>query len=164
MTCSIYRLSSMPRLGRISQLTLAQWSALFLSGLVVAGIRIGLWVLPGRIVLRLVSRLAARPSSASSSRITTADIVWAVDAISRRIPGATCLTQAIAAKLLLDLVGEHVQFCLGVAHTPDGTLRAHAWLEQNGRALLGGTGVGALVRLPDLPRASSVSAPNAELR
>ncbi|HKW47212.1 MAG TPA: lasso peptide biosynthesis B2 protein [Gemmatimonadaceae bacterium] len=145
---------------RISKLTRAQRTALLVAAPLVAGIRIGLWMLPGSVVLRLVSRLARRPASASSSRITNrAEIVWAVEAIGRRIPGATCLTQAIAAKLLLDLAGDHAQFCLGVAHTPAGSLRAHAWLEQNGRALLGGAGIQSLVRLPELPRSANASPP-----
>ena len=78
-------------------------------------------------------------------------MIWAVEVVARRIPHATCLTQAIAAKLLLDFLGDHVQLCLGVAHNSGGALRAHAWLERDGLALLGAMGVESLVRLPQLP-------------
>jgi hypothetical protein len=61
-------------------------------------------------------------------------------------------------------LGDDVQFCLGVAHAPDGSLRAHAWLEQDGHALLGGAGVQSLARLPELPRAGNIHLSQAELR
>lgn len=92
-------------------------------------------------------------------------MIWAVEAVARRIPRATCLTQAIAAKLLLGCIGDHVQLCLGVARTTDGALRAHAWVERDGKAILGGEGIHSLVRLPELPSDANVhSLSHAELR
>ena len=123
----------------------------------VVGVRFALWILPARAIVGFVSRLGRRSGSDASTYLTsTPTMIWAVEAVARRVPHATCLTQAIAAKLLLDWSGEHVQLCLGVAHTTDGAFRAHAWLERDGRALLGGTGIESLVRLPELPIAAHV--------
>lgn len=120
----------------------------------VVAVRLALWVLPSRTILRIVRRLAlARHAEATRPRVPVSLIVWAVEAASRRVPGATCLTQALAAKLLLRCFGQRAQLCLGVARTSGGTFRAHAWLERNGRPVLGGAGVQSLVRLPQLPDA-----------
>lgn len=119
---------------------------------VVATVRLALWVLPSRTILRIVRRLAlASPAEATHPRVPGSLIAWAVEAVSRRVPGATCLTQALAAKLLLRCFGQDAQLCLGVARAPDGTFRAHAWLERSGRPVLGGAGIQSLVRLPQLP-------------
>ena len=119
---------------------------------VVALVRIALWILPSRVILRLVTRLSALDCDTDAScRTSVEEIIWSIEAVSRRIPRASCLTQAITAKLMLRWFGRRARLCLGVAHTNAGTLRAHAWLERDGRPVLGGSGIQSLVRLPDLP-------------
>ena len=120
--------------------------------LVVAIVRLALWFLPSRVALRLVTRLSGRdPLTDSHARTSASEIIWAVEAVSRRIPRASCLTQAISAKLMLHGFGHQARLCLGVTYTAGGALRAHAWLERGGRPVLGGAGIHSLVRLPDLP-------------
>jgi hypothetical protein len=124
----------------------------------VATVRLALWILPSRIILRLVRRFeSVSRADAARPRISAARIVWAVEAVSRRIPRATCLTQALSAKLLLRCFGQHAQLCLGVARTSAGTFRAHAWLERDGRPVLGGAGIQSFVRLPELPDAAGIA-------
>ena len=132
---------------------------LFIAALpVVATVRLALCVLPSRTILRIVRRFAlASPAEATHPRVPASLIVWAVEAVSRRVPGATCLTQALAAKVLLRCFGQGAQLCLGVARASDGTFRAHAWLERNGRPVLGGAGIQSLVRLPQLPDAADIA-------
>lgn len=63
-------------------------------------------------------------------------IVSAVRRCSRVVPRATCLTQALAARKLLEKEGHAADLKIGVAK--DGSiLRAHAWLELDGRIILG---------------------------
>lgn len=132
---------------------------LFVAALpVVATVRLALWVLPSPTILRFVRRLAlASHAETGHPRVPASLIAWAVEAVSRRVPGATCLTQALAAKLLLRCFGQDAQLCLGVARASHGTFRAHAWLERNGRPLLGGAGIQSLVRLPQLPDAAGIA-------
>ena len=60
----------------------------------------------------------------------------------KRIPGGSnCLVQAIAAGVLLGRHGYSSRLRLGVARAPDGRLEAHAWVETDGKALLGGPSV-----------------------
>ena len=63
---------------------------------------------------------------------------------------ATCLTQAVAAQLLLVRSGHASEICVGVARDSPGAFRAHAWVELKGRVILGGEGVTAFSRFPSL--------------
>lgn len=57
---------------------------------------------------------------------------------SRYVPGAACLARALTVQFLLARSGHRAQILVGVAPTAvPGTaaLRAHAWIECNGRAI-----------------------------
>ena len=124
---------------------------LLLAAPVVIAVRIVLWVLPSATILRIVRRLGtmraprARPSRPPAERVT-----WAVEAVSRRIPKATCLTQAVSAQLLLRQFGYDSNLCLGVARSPRGEFSAHAWLERDGSIVIGGAEAAVFTRLPAL--------------
>jgi hypothetical protein len=55
------------------------------------------------------------------------------------VPGASCLTQALAAQYLLARSGHRSQLRVGVAQDPSGRLLAHAWLVSDGRVVIGGS-------------------------
>ncbi len=75
-------------------------------------------------------------------------VTWAVAAAGRVLPRArTCLTQAIAAQILLARYGLSTQLCFGVVLREPANLLAHAWLEHEGRILIGGEGSEGYVRL-----------------
>jgi hypothetical protein len=133
------------------RLTLRELLLLIVVVPVVVLTRIALAVLPSRVIVRLVRSLGAQAPGPRPTSTVASSILWAVQAVSRRIPRASCLTQALSAQFLLRCFGQHAQLCLGVARTADGSLRAHAWLEQQGRPVLGGEGIHSLVRLPELP-------------
>jgi hypothetical protein len=111
--------------------------------------RLALWLLPFRHVHRGLAaatrRSLRRPrrEPRSPERIT-----WAVQAVAARVPRASCLTQALAATLLLARHGQSATLRVGVAKNDDGTLRAHAWLESHGRAILGEPAPGAFIPFP----------------
>jgi hypothetical protein len=65
------------------------------------------------------------------------------------VPGASCLTQAIAGLLLLRRHGYAARFCVGVARGAAGDVCAHAWLEREGKVVIGGPAQ-IFTRLPDL--------------
>lgn len=111
---------------------------------VVPAVRLGLWLLPFRVVHRLVRdrRVSGRTA------VPAERIVWAVTAASARVPRATCLTQALAASVLLPRYGHDATLRVGVAKDEDGRLRAHAWLESGGTTILGEPEPGAFQALP----------------
>jgi hypothetical protein len=73
--------------------------------------------------------------------------VWAVRAVAARVPRASCLTQAVAASLLLRRYGHEATLRLGVARRDRG-LQAHAWVESGGRTVIGEPTAGTFQVLP----------------
>ncbi|HEX6099719.1 MAG TPA: lasso peptide biosynthesis B2 protein [Thermoanaerobaculia bacterium] len=116
----------------------------------VPAVRLALWLLPFRIVRRRVGRAAARRAEPTTPQpaVRAEQIVWAVMAVSARVPRATCLTQALAASLLLPRYGHDATLRVGVAKDEAGRLRAHAWLESGGVTILGEPEPGAFQPLP----------------
>ena len=104
----------------------------------VAWIRAALRFLPFRLTQALINRAAVPPTGrepAVDSQLQT--LVWAVDIVSQWIPDATCLTQAYAAKILLAKCGYRVDLKIGVLKKEPARLDAHAWLEHDGRVIIG---------------------------
>jgi len=118
--------------------------------------------LPSRVTLDATRRLIEGTERASRLRPSPRHIARAVATVSRRIPHASCLTQALAAQLLLRVFGYRARVCVGVGRQPTGAFTAHAWVERDGQVLIGANGSVALTRL-ELPHASS-SASTAECR
>lgn len=61
---------------------------------------------------------------------------WAVRAASRRIPMATCLTQALALQCLLTRAGHAAEVHVGVKKDDQAGFQSHAWVECEGQMLL----------------------------
>ena len=125
-----------------------------LAGFFALGIRIGLWALPSSRIIAYTRALAASsPSSASDGGPELDAVIGAVRRVCRFVPRATCLTQALAALLLLHRYGHDAQLRLGV-RAADGRLRAHAWLERERKIILGEAGAAGMILLPDLTSAA----------
>ena len=85
----------------------------------------------------LVKRLSADPVSAPANLEEIQKIVRSVDFFSRFHPFASCLTRSLSALLLIRFNGEHAILKIGVAKDETETFKAHAWLESNGRIVIG---------------------------
>jgi hypothetical protein len=101
----------------------------------MALVRTALWVLPFRWIRRFVEAGLDRLKPVAGSS-PPRNIVWAVRLAARYVPGASCLTQALTAQLLLSWCGIASRLHVGVSRAQN--FEAHAWLEYNGRVLLGG--------------------------
>ena len=95
--------------------------------------RIALWMLPFARVQVLVAKAGRRTGAVGTA---PGRLAWAVETTARSIPKASCLTQALAAQVMLERTGEHPELKIGVA-TDNGSFEAHAWLELHGRPLVG---------------------------
>ncbi len=83
-----------------------------------------------------------RAPGPADPRVTSARVVRAVERASRHALGRhTCLFRALATRSLLDRYGLPSSLQIGVSRA-DGEFRAHAWLVDGQRVLIG--------RLPDL--------------
>jgi hypothetical protein len=115
----------------------------------VVWVRLALWRWPyARVRARLAQRTAARRASRAAKPAQTEPtaLAWAVRATARRVPKASCLTQALALESWLAEHGVDTDVRIGVARRPDGSFEAHAWVEHDGQVLIGG--------VPDLGRFS----------
>jgi hypothetical protein len=105
----------------------------------VALVRLGLWLMPFRTIQRVCAYLGRPSRSRRGSAAGTREIVWAVRLASRYVPRATCLVQALAAQILLGRHGQAGQVHIGVALDAERGFRAHAWVESEGEVLIGGS-------------------------
>jgi transglutaminase superfamily protein len=108
--------------------------------------RAAVFLIAAKIALRMTSVADARNALArflaagrrpaippSPERIT-----WAVATAGRVIPGLrNCLLQALAAEAFLARAGYDCRLQIGAAKDGPHKLVAHAWLERDGRILLG---------------------------
>lgn len=97
-------------------------------------IRICLWVIPFRALRSALSKLSKPRLSPDQP---AGCLAWAVQTASIGVPRATCLTQALALQVLLRRRGTDCHLRLGVGHDANGGVVAHAWLESEGRVLIG---------------------------
>jgi hypothetical protein len=107
----------------------------------VAAFRALLWLTPFR---RLAPHRSFEGGSVCRDAARIHRILTAVRLAAPLVPQATCLTRALAARWLLRLRGESAALCFGVDRGESAGFRAHAWLEIQGRVVLGD--------LPDLAR------------
>lgn len=56
---------------------------------------------------------------------------------ARYVPRATCLTQALALQAMLGRAGTPSELRIGVARGKETEVDAHAWLECEGRVVIG---------------------------
>jgi len=122
---------------RLRALSAADRRLLGEAGLMLLRVRVALWIRPfGALRERLENTRPSRPASPRDGD----RVGWAVEAVARRLPGATCLVQSLAAQALLRRRGYLPELHIGVrgrgrdAALP---LEAHAWLECNGRVVAG---------------------------
>ncbi|MFN0060241.1 MAG: lasso peptide biosynthesis B2 protein [Planctomycetota bacterium] len=120
----------------------------------LAGLRIGLRVLPFRWVQR---RIARRPFTSGADSAIAPDptlpdrVAWALSRASRYQPGRHfCLPQALCAQVLLRRGGHASELRFGVFHDETRRVRAHAWVECAGAVVVGGA---ELARFTPLERA-----------
>ena len=91
-------------------------------------------LLPFRRAIRLgSSRLRV------SRAIPIADVLWAVEAVARRLPlRAVCIEKGLAVQWLLRSSGIDARLHYGAKHDASGALEAHVWVTVDGKAIIGG--------------------------
>lgn len=103
---------------------------------VVSVVRLALTVSSYNRIRDLVTRLdASRDASIAELR----RVAWGVAAAARLVPGASCLTQALAGQYLLARQGSASKISIGVERGTGSELKAHAWLMSGNHIVLGGS-------------------------
>jgi Transglutaminase-like superfamily len=131
----------MKRFCRLLAFPPAERLLLVKTALLLAVIRLGLRLLPFRALLWLLNGAARAPRGLSEGprfspeRIASAVTVTGPYMLNER----PCLTQALAVRLLLVRRGYPARLRLGVTRGERGEVLAHAWVESDGRVIIGGS-------------------------
>jgi hypothetical protein len=140
------------RLRRLRALDAGDRRLLIRAAIAVALVRVGLAVLPLRLVRTWTIRCAHTwGRGGARAAVSAARIGWAVSCASRYVADATCLAQAVAGEMLLVRHGHAAELRIGAARAGDTGLEAHAWVESEGRVVLGGADLARFRALPPLP-------------
>ncbi|WP_246688424.1 MULTISPECIES: lasso peptide biosynthesis B2 protein [unclassified Mesorhizobium] len=103
---------------------------------VVAVVRLGLTLSSYNYVRGRVMRLEATGDAGIGD---LRRVAWGVAAAARLVPGASCLTQALAGQYLLARQGKASKITIGIERDSGPRLKAHAWLMSGDHIVLGGS-------------------------
>ena len=131
----------MRRLKRLADMTNHERALLLRTFFIVCISRLSLWLLPVATARRVVMATPLGPYEASPAQSARA-----VKLVSRYLPHATCLTQAIAVQVLLARIGHDSLVEIGVAKDA-GKFEAHAWVTCGDEIVIGGPTVARYSRL-----------------
>jgi Transglutaminase-like superfamily len=111
------------------------------AALVLGLVRLCLRMLPFRTVVSLLHRAVRVPIAVSAtSRFPPDRLAWAIEVAGPYLLGAKpCLAQALTMQLFLGRRGYRSRLHLGVARGAPGSVQAHAWVETDGRIVIGGS-------------------------
>ena len=124
--------SAIKRIGQLFRLTSHERQLLLYAWCLFPLVALALRILPAT---RLVPR--GPTSSATALSLPVDRVGWLVKVAGRYAPARpTCLTEALVLTWMLRRQGIDTTVRIGVARDARG-LRAHAWLEQEGRVIFG---------------------------
>ncbi len=75
------------------------------------------------------------PTTTDKAAVT--NLIWSLKVASHYVPRSTCLTNALTGYSLFSQYGYSSQVKIGVGKSSEGEFEAHAWLEHNGRVVIG---------------------------
>lgn len=124
------------RLAKFLRLSFSDQRLLMRAALAVVGAKLAIRTLSLPAARAAVTRLERPGWIAMPARADR--IVWAVETAGGAIPGMkNCLVQAVAAEAMLIRAGHPCELRIGAAKNGPRELIAHAWLESEGRVLIG---------------------------
>ena len=115
--------------GQSATSLLAEGARLVKAAIRVLMVRVGLRLLPFKIVLRLCNPRRRPGKKADHYSDAVASEVSAIEQMSHYLARANCLTRALATQRVLRRHGHDARLRLGVRKVGEMTLEAHAWLE-----------------------------------
>jgi len=110
-------------------------------------VRFGLWILPFRTLQRILEKTFPAPVETNPDAPPSEPFSRAVHAVSGYVPSATCLAQALTLRAQLAREGICSDLAIGVARDDVSGIAAHAWLEVDGKVVIGGGGMERYTRM-----------------
>lgn len=154
----------MSKLRKCLALSASDWLLIAQAWILFVAVKVGLSFLRLQKLLRIIQwtgrpRRDATGQGELSSAIPER-VAYCVDLAARLpVPDSTCLRRALVLYALLTHRGFDARVLIGAARATDDKLEAHAWLECEGKILLGEPAPGHYSTLCELP-GSMVSATN----
>ena len=156
-------------LAKLKRLKMFDFPLFVVAFVLLAIIRLGLWLLPFRLLFNLLMQVR-NPFSISANAQTTdsnvrpnlfhspgiflpvrsrsqgvRNIIWSINKASQYMPGGVkCLARAMATQVLMNWYCHRSELHIGVNKVPGGDFQAHAWVEYQGHVIIGD--------LKDLPK------------
>lgn len=118
----------------LARLTRIERSLLVEALWLVVAVRVAVRTLPFTTVRR---HFARRVPPGRAGGPTPEQIARAVKTVGRRIPGTTCLAEAVAGHTMLQRHGHPAVLRIGVRRGDSARLDAHAWVECAGTVAIG---------------------------
>lgn len=136
----------MKRLLRFFQLSYQDKRLYCVTWALLNAVRLGLWGMNFKALQSQLNHLSKKNQTPSlSSTDLFSKLVRVINVSCRYSPGqAKCLARALTFKVLITWYGYTGDLYIGVAKPNQGGLDAHAWVEYQGRVVIG--------QLPDLSR------------
>jgi len=132
----------MNRPRRFLRLPAGDRKILIKAGMLLWAVRLGLWILPFQRLRDLLRKENRKPIAEATAELASIQkIARSVKRMSRYVPAATCLTQALVTITMLEEAGLPAFLRIGVARSEAGKIEAHAWVESLGKVIIGGTHV-----------------------
>lgn len=103
--------------------------------IVLCIIRLALSLKSASFIMRKISAIHV---TEEGDQKTSRMIAWGVGACSIFVPGATCLTQALAGQYLMARHNHRSIVRIGIKRDNHKNIKAHAWLLSGGFVVLGG--------------------------
>ncbi len=142
----------MKRLLKFLQLTFSEKLLLIKAFILLGSIRVGLKFLPfQRLRFLLAKVFPSNPKlyDAEQASVEIDRVLWTVRTASHYVRKIRCLARALATQLLLEERGYSPDLCIGFTRHPKGKMSAHAWVEYEGKVIIGGAGnMARYIRVP----------------
>ncbi|WP_306256558.1 lasso peptide biosynthesis B2 protein [Pararhizobium sp. IMCC21322] len=103
--------------------------------IVLCVIRLALSLKSASFIMRKISAIHVTEDGDQKS---SSMVAWGVGACSNYVPGATCLTQALAGQYLMARHNYRSIVRIGIERDDHKNIKAHAWLLSGGFVVLGG--------------------------
>lgn len=130
-------------IGRLLKFLRMPWASrvtLFEVAVLLVLVRLGLLLLSYERLLAILARFSVpRLDDRRRNPEYGPSVTWAASGLGGLIfRDRPCLTQALVVRLLLNRAGRQPELKIGVTKDRAGDLRGHAWLELDGRVIIGG--------------------------
>jgi hypothetical protein len=127
-------------LEKLSRLSKRERSLLAQAWLLLLVTDFALRLFPFTAVMEYGGRRSARREHSSDESLPASRLAWLVETAGRYCPaGTSCLKEALVLSWLMARRGMPATLRIGVGRQ-GGMFAAHAWLERDGRIILGGSG------------------------